>query len=171
VGWQATEYAAGQCDSCACLVYQRLTQNTTRWRVLASRWQLISYQVFEMTNATGDFAVRANKIVEIIKEANLKHLKAIAQFRVNNETQLKIALNKVVANGGEGLMLHRADAAYVTGRSDLSLKLKLLLDAEATEIAHFSGMGNKGAKWARCWWRRKMAYALNRALVLQMHNE
>jgi hypothetical protein len=68
-------------------------------------------------------------------------------------------------------MLHRADAAYVTGRSDLSLKLKLLLDAEATEIAHFSGMGNKGAKWARCWWRRKMAYALNRALVLQKHNE
>jgi DNA ligase-1 len=124
-----------------------------------------------MTNATGDFAARANKIVEIVKEANLKHLKAVAQFRVNNEKQLKKALNKVVVNGGEGLMLHRADAAYVTGRSVVLLKLKLLLDAEATEIAHFSGMGNKGAKWARCWWRRKMVYALNRALVLQMHNE
>lgn len=138
---------------------------------MAIRWQLICYQVFEMTNATGDFAVRANKIVEIVKEENLKHLKAVAQFRVNNETQLKKALNKVVANGGEVLMLHRADLAYVTGRSDVLLKLKLLLDAEATEIAHFPGMGNTGAKWARCWWRRKMTYALNRALALQMHNE
>ena len=38
-------------------------------------------------------------------------------------------------------MLHRADALYVTGRSDVLLKLKLWHDAEATVIAHMPGKG------------------------------
>ena len=50
-------------------------------------------------------------------------------------------LDAVVAAGGEGLMLHRADAPYVTGRSDALLKLKPRLDAEATVLAHLPGRG------------------------------
>ena len=38
-------------------------------------------------------------------------------------------------------MLHRADAAYVTGRSDVLLKLKPWRDAEATVIGHQPGRG------------------------------
>jgi DNA ligase 1 len=52
----------------------------------------------------------------------------------------------VVANGGEGLMLHRADALYVTGRSDALLKLKPLFDAEATVVAHTPGRGKYKGK-------------------------
>ena len=43
-------------------------------------------------------------------------------------------------------MLHRADALYVTGRSDVLLKLKLLYDAEATVIAHTAGRGKYTGK-------------------------
>jgi len=38
-------------------------------------------------------------------------------------------------------MLHRADAIYTTGRSDVLLKMKLWHDAEATVIAHQPGKG------------------------------
>jgi DNA ligase-1 len=38
-------------------------------------------------------------------------------------------------------MLHLADAPYVTGRSDVLLKLKPLLDTEATVVAHLAGKG------------------------------
>jgi DNA ligase 1 len=38
-------------------------------------------------------------------------------------------------------MLHRADAPYVTGRSDVLLKLKPQLDAEATVVRHIPGKG------------------------------
>jgi ATP-dependent DNA ligase len=38
-------------------------------------------------------------------------------------------------------MLHRADATYVTGRSDVLLKLKPWHDAEATVIGHQPGRG------------------------------
>ena len=49
--------------------------------------------------------------------------------------------DEVVRGGGEGLMLHRADAPYVTGRSDALLKLKPLADAEAVVVARLPGHG------------------------------
>ncbi len=108
-------------------------------------WRGISYMVFELPNATGTFEMRAKRIEEIVKQAQnnnkVPHLKAVAQFSVEDEVQLKKRLKQVVAEGGEGLMLHRADALYVTGRSDVLLKLKLLLDAEAKVIAHTAGRG------------------------------
>lgn len=106
-----------------------------------AEWRGISYQIFELPNATGNYEARAERIVDIIKKANLPQLKAVAQFRVKNETELNKKLKQIVANGGEGLMLHRADAEYTTGRSDVLLKLKLLHDAEATVVAHIKGKG------------------------------
>lgn len=47
----------------------------------------------------------------------------------------------MVRAGGEGLMLHRADAPYLTGRSDVLLKLKPWLDAEAVVVGHIPGKG------------------------------
>ena len=56
---------------------------------------------------------------------------AVEQFRVANRAVLKKKLDEVVRGGGEGLMLHLADAPYVTGRSDVLLKFKPLQDTEA----------------------------------------
>lgn len=50
-------------------------------------------------------------------------------------------LDMVVRTRGEGLMLHRADAPYVTGRSDALLKLKPWQDAEAVVVAYSPGKG------------------------------
>ena len=109
-------------------------------------WRGISYMVFELPNAAGSFAERAKRIVSIVKQANIPHLKAVKQSRVNDETALHKLLIQTVAEGGEGLMLHRADAPYVTGRSDVLLKLKLLYDAEATVVAHTAGRGKYKGK-------------------------
>ncbi|MEQ1599504.1 MAG: DNA ligase [Methylotenera sp.] len=113
-------------------------------------WRGITYLIFELPNEKDTFEVRAKRIVEIVEQAHegkkAPHLKAVAQFHVKNEAELKARLKKVVANGGEGLMLHRADALYVTGRSDALLKLKPLFDAEATVIAHTPGKGKYKGK-------------------------
>ena len=106
-----------------------------------AEWQSITYNIFELPNAPGTFEARAKRIVEIAKQANLPQLKAVAQFRLKNQTILNLRLKQVVKNGGEGLMLHRADAQYITGRNDALLKLKPLYDAEATVIAHTPGKG------------------------------
>jgi DNA ligase-1 len=111
-----------------------------------AEWREISYLVFELPNAPGTFEARAKRITEIVKQANLPRLKAVAQFRLNNEAALKARLKQVVAEGGEGLMLHKADALYVTGRNDALLKLKLHYDAEATVVRHIAGKGKYTGK-------------------------
>jgi DNA ligase 1 len=111
-----------------------------------AEWRNITYHVFELPDAPGDFQARAKRIVEIVKKANISHLKAVVQYRVKNEAELNLRLKLMVAKGGEGLMLHRADAEYVTGRNAALIKLKPLFDAEATVIAHTAGKGKYKGK-------------------------
>jgi DNA ligase 1 len=111
-----------------------------------AEWKSITYNVFELPNAEGTFEARAKRIVELVKKANLPHLKAVTQYRVKDEAELDKKLKKMVKNGGEGLMLHRADAEYITGRNAALIKLKPLFDAEATVVAYTSGKGKYKGK-------------------------
>lgn len=109
-------------------------------------WQKVRYYVFELPDTAGSFADRARQIEQLVLHANSPYLKAIRQFHVNDEQALKRTLDSVVARHGEGLMLHRADAPYVTGRNHALLKLKPQLDAEAKVIAHLPGKGKYQGK-------------------------
>jgi DNA ligase-1 len=126
--------------------FDRLSAAVRKDTPIDSEWHGISYLVFELPNAAGSFESRAKRIMAIVKQAQLPHLKAVAQFRINDALALNARLKKVVAQGGEGLMLHRADALYTTGRSDALLKLKLVYDAEATVVAHTPGRGKYKGK-------------------------
>jgi len=60
---------------------------------------------------------------------------------VADRATLQRQLDDLVRGGAEGLMLHLAEAPYVTGRSDVLLKLKPRLDIEATVIGHVPSKG------------------------------
>lgn len=104
-------------------------------------WRQIKYMVFELPNALGTFAERVQHIGEIAAKTAWPQLVAVEQFRVADRAALKRKLDEVVRGGGEGLMLHLADAPYVTGRSDALIKLKPLQDTEAVVIEHVPGKG------------------------------
>ena len=104
-------------------------------------WRQIRYMIFELPSAQGTFAERAQRIKEIIAQAQWPQLVAVEQFRVSDRAALKRKLDEVVRRGGEGLMLHLADAPYLTGRSDVLLKLKPLQDTEAVVVEHIPGRG------------------------------
>ncbi|MGL4767825.1 MAG: DNA ligase [Formosimonas sp.] len=104
-------------------------------------WRQIRYMIFELPNGAGDFAQRAAQIEHIVAQMNQPHVQAVKQYHLASREQLQKNLDQVVAQGGEGLMLHLASAPYVTGRSDVLYKLKPLQDAEATVIAHLAGQG------------------------------
>jgi DNA ligase 1 len=106
-----------------------------------AEWQRLSYLVFELPGAPGSFAERAQQIKAIVAQANWPQLQAVEQVRVATRAQLKAKLAATVKAGGEGLMLHLADAPYATGRSDVLLKLKAARDAEATVLGHLPGKG------------------------------
>lgn len=106
-----------------------------------AEWREVRYMIFELPGAPGTFAERAAQIERLVRATDVSWLSEISQFRVVHRSSLQKRLNEVVRAGGEGLMLHLADAPYQTGRSDVLLKLKPLLDAEAEVIAHLPGKG------------------------------
>jgi DNA ligase 1 len=106
-----------------------------------AEWQRITYLIFELPNAPGTFTERYAAMQKLVAQTNWPQLKAVEQFRVADRKELKRRLDAIVKAGGEGLMLHLAEAPYVTGRSDVLLKLKPQLDTEAVVVAHIPGKG------------------------------
>jgi DNA ligase-1 len=97
--------------------------------------------IFELPGAAGSFRERAEEIRQLVRKADVLWLHEIVQFQVVHRSILQKQLDEIVKAGGEGLMLHRADATYETGRSDTLLKMKPWDDAEAVVIAHLPGKG------------------------------
>ena len=104
-------------------------------------WQRVRYMIFELPDAPGDFSARAAAIKRLTTTVNVPWLRPVEQFRVADAAALKQKLSDVVRTGGEGLMLHRADAPNVTGRSPVLLKVTPWHDAEARVIEHLPGQG------------------------------
>jgi DNA ligase-1 len=121
--------------------FDRLSATVRRQSPDDTEWRQVRYMIFELPNASGSFSERAERIAAITAAAKLPWLQAISQFRVPDAAALQKKLRDIVRQGGEGLMLHKDDAAYQTGRSSALLKLTPWQDAEATVVAHLPGKG------------------------------
>ena len=106
-----------------------------------AEWRRVRYMVFELPGAGGSFAQRAQRIDAIVRQSASPQLVAVEQAPVADRQALRRRLAATLAQGGEGLVLHLAAAPYATGRSDVMMKLKPSLDAEATVVAHHPGRG------------------------------
>lgn len=121
--------------------FERLSGIVRREQPVDAEWREVRYMIFELPGAPGTFAERAGRIRAIVAAAALPWLAEVPQATVASREKLRQRLAQTVKAGGEGLMLHRADAPYETGRSDTLLKLKPWLDAEAVVVAHLPGKG------------------------------
>jgi DNA ligase-1 len=68
-------------------------------------------------------------------------LQTVEHWRVPDRKSLQNQLLRKVEEGAEGLVLHRADALWIAGRSDALRKLKLVPDEDARVISHLPGKG------------------------------
>lgn len=121
--------------------FEELSGFVRRLQPEDTEWRQIRYMIFELPDAPGPFTARAQRIQELVAATGWPQLVAIPQLRVKDRQALKSKLDEVVRAGGEGLMLHLAEAPYLTGRSDVLLKLKPLSDTEATVVGHIPGKG------------------------------
>ncbi len=106
-----------------------------------AQWQKIRFMVFDSPGETGDFDHRLQALRVLFAQLNSPSIALIEQYKIDDETALMQALDQVIANGGEGLMLHLGSAPYRGIRSDDLLKLKRFSDAEAVVIGHIPGKG------------------------------
>jgi len=121
--------------------FERLSGIVRKDAPVDEEWRQVRYMLFELPGAAGTFTERKDRLPQLVDAAGVPWLQAVEQFRVADRAALMAKLKVVVAAGGEGLMLHRAEARYSAGRSDDLLKLKPYLDREARVIAHLPGEG------------------------------
>ena len=104
-------------------------------------WRRVSYMIFDLPDHPGSFTDRLAAMEGVVGDADLPWLQVVRQQRVLDRKALRDLFDHVVAGGGEGLMLHRADAQRTAGRSDALLKYVPWLDDEACVVAHVPGKG------------------------------
>jgi DNA ligase 1 len=102
-------------------------------------WQGIRLMVFDAPQQPGTFTERLQFLTHQLPVTAFVQL--LPQQQLQTKAQLDELLQQVVAQGGEGLMLHHAKALYQSGRVSHLQKLKLKEDAEARVVAHLPGKG------------------------------
>lgn len=104
-------------------------------------WRRIRFMVFDLPAHRGTFDERLAQLRTLLAGLDESRIALVEQFRVANREDLTAMLERIDADGGEGLMLRRGGSRYRAGRSDDLLKLKTHDDAEAVVVEHLPGKG------------------------------
>lgn len=125
--------------------FDRLSGIVRRNTPVDVEWREVRYMIFDLPGATDTFALRVQHMNQVVMVARQPWLQVVVQQRVLDAAALQALLQQKVQDGGEGLVLHRANALWSPGRSDALLKLKPMPDEEARVVAHLPGKGrNQG---------------------------
>ena len=121
--------------------FERLSGAVRRQVPDDAQWRGIRFMVFDLPSSPGTFDRRLQRLREMFETIASPYLALVEQFRVADRAELMETLDRVVAGGGEGLMLHKGSSLYTAGRGDDLLKLKTHEDAEAVVVGHLPGKG------------------------------
>ena len=121
--------------------FERLSGAVRRQVPDDAQWRGIRFMVFDLPSSPGTFDRRLQRLREMFETIASPYLALVEQFRVADRAELMETLDRVVAGGGEGLMLHRGTSLYTAGRGGDLLKLKTHEDAEAVVVGHLPGKG------------------------------
>jgi len=104
-------------------------------------WRDIRFMVFDLPGIAEPFDRRKDALDAAVSAIGKPWVQAVAQLRVKSPGELQAMLDRVVREGGEGLVLHRGASLYRAERNDDLLKLKPYDDAEARVVGHLPGAG------------------------------
>jgi len=104
-------------------------------------WRALRFMVFDLPQEPGVFDQRLHALQTLVPALQLPWVQAVAQVKVADHGALQSMLTRVVATGGEGLMLHRGSSLYRAQRSDDLLKFKPHDDSEAVVVGYTPGKG------------------------------
>lgn len=104
-------------------------------------WRQVRYLVFDAPGQAEAFEVRWRSLQAVIDAVRQPWLLRVEQTHVDTALALQQRLDAVVREGGEGVVLHRADALWQSGRTDALFKFKPEPDAEALVVGYLPGKG------------------------------
>lgn len=104
-------------------------------------WRSISYNIFEIPNASGGLDARLGRLREHLQQHPVEYLRLIPQLVCRNAEHVMQQLKMVEAAGAEGLVLRNPHSPYETGRSPNALKVKRFDDMEGRVVGYRPGKG------------------------------
>lgn len=116
-------------------------QSTVLTQVPSNAWAKITYNIFEVPNAQGNFKERLEKAEKWFSVHANKYVKIIPQIICRNLDHLQDYIREVESKGGEGVIVKDPNLEYHTGRSPHILKIKKSADMEGEVIALNPGKG------------------------------
>lgn len=105
------------------------------------RWHQIQYQIFEVPHQSGNLFQRLEVLERYLNSHPAQNIHIIPQHVTASKAEVEQALQKVMENRGEGLVLRDATLPYQTGRLSSALKIKPFLDAECQVKGYQPGKG------------------------------
>jgi DNA ligase 1 len=111
-------------------------QSTVLDKTPSTKWEKITYNIFEVPNTKGDFLQRLQKAKDWFSKHPNRNVKIIEQIKCKDEDHLIEYLNSIVTLKGEGIIVKDASKLYHTGRSPYILKVKKFLDMEGLVIGY-----------------------------------
>jgi len=116
-------------------------QSTVLDKTPSDSWQKVTYNIFAVPNAIGNFPARLQKAKKWFKEYPNRNVRIIPQIKCRDKKHLQQFLKKAEAKGGEGVILKNPNLDYHTGRTPHVLKVKTSYDMEGTVISINEGKG------------------------------
>jgi DNA ligase-1 len=123
----------GRFDDVSALVRRKQTEDKV--------WEQVAFKLFDMPHHPGVFSERVDALNVLVERLNHDWVESVERFYFLTEMEAKSALDELVAEGGEGLMLNRKNAVYQANRTDAILKLKPKWDDEAKVVGYSEGKG------------------------------
>lgn len=118
-------------------------------------WRAVTYRVFDAPGHAGAFAERVRWLqatLQAVNQAlNVPWLLPVTQEVLKDAPALQALLQDTVRQGGEGLVLHRADALWRPGRSDALYKFKPEADEEGRVVGYQAGKGRLAGMTGALW--------------------
>ena len=111
------------------------------------RWSQIHYHVFEVPNQKGDLFERLSVLQTYLESAadfvsnKLIPIQIVSQFKIKNKPHLNDFFQKIVSQGGEGVVVRNPVEGYQTGRLASALKFKVHRDDDCEVTGYKPGRG------------------------------
>ncbi len=104
-------------------------------------WRSLRFVVFDAPAGGAGFEERLALVRDALAAGQSEFAEALPHFVCRGPNHLQTELDRIIALGGEGIMLRQPGSRYESGRSATLLKVKRFLDAEARVIGHQPGTG------------------------------
>jgi DNA ligase 1 len=148
-GWPSSPFEGelwaglGQFEQAASVIQQKKAPD--------NEWQAMRFMVFDSPTPSQPFTERITLYKGVVQQIGKPWVQAVPQNPIQSHTALKNLLQKTVQAGGEGLVLHRGNSVYQSGRNGDVLKVKLYEDAEAKVVGHEAGQGKHAQRTGALW--------------------